>query len=285
MRYQLATLFIALFASFGQTVSAESESGQGRIRASALEEAELAQASLAVAFVESRTEIGSAGSGRTVEDAGSGVLVTPCHIMTARHVLGPKPSGGSEETRSFTVSLPATVDVGGTVSGFSSQKATLAVEGGQRRTRRNALLDDWAFLELQVPVLGNRTVKVFDQTCCTPRALRAALAGFPIDKSDTASPEMWIDPECAVIEKLANRMIAIDCEATSGNSGGPLMVLKEDGWRLAAILTRAPSPGAKGSGVGFEKFAIPVDRFLKRQIAGLEDDCARRLKAGSKSGN
>lgn len=270
-----------LAAALTPGAGAQPDDASGRIRQLELEDAQLAGAAGAVVLVRSFSEIGAAGTGRIVEDAGSGVLVTPCHVLTARHVLGVEESALAPVSRTFSISLSNRAHDGSPAAGFSVLPARLVEQGGQKGARRSALFDDWAILELSSPIAGFAPLPLLPGNCCGARAQRAALAGFPGDLSDPEAPEMWIDPDCAITRKLANRIVVTDCAATSGNSGGPILVLSETGWALAAMLTRAPASPSGGPVRGADNYALPIDRFLKGRIADLAASCEIRLAGPS----
>ena len=271
---QLLLFFLVLCVAAAGTGTAGAQSPQERrVLQSALDDAALATATLSVAFVSSTVAIGGGEDARLIEDAGTGVLVTPCHVMTARHLLGDAVSTLGPVERTFHVMFTSEGAAAPTGKVRSRQSATLVMQGGTKGTRRGTLFDDWAILELAQPVRGIAPLPALNGACCTPGAFRAAVAGFPGDLSSPDTPEMWVDPNCSVTARLANRIVETDCAATSGNSGGPLMVLSAGGWKFGAMITRAPPPDMAGSGAERRSYALPLDRFLKRRIADLSAKC------------
>lgn len=266
--------------AFGLNAGSEIRT-ERRVTLSSLDDKELARAASSVMLVRSEVAIGRNGDARIVSDAGSGILVTPCHVMTARHVLGQESSALAPVTRAFTVSVFRPNERAPMRSASEDQTATLVVSGSDRGMRRSELLNDWAFMELEAPVTDRAPLLPFAGNCCSPKKSRIALAGFPVDLYDPEAPAIWIDPDCRVTERLANRILGTDCAATSGNSGGPLLISTSSGWRLGAILTRALGPGEANPGSGQEKFAIPIDAFLKRRIGLLQESCSRRLESAA----
>jgi len=201
------------------------------------------------------------------QEIGSGVLVAPCLVLTARHVLGEAaPSTGAQRIIEV-VALPtsSTPSAGDSVP----LSATIAVMGGGRAGwRRRGLLDDWALLRIKRTPTWMQPVPLDETDCCRPDGrTRAALVGFAVDHFDPAAPVAWADPDCAVVERLANRIVATNCLATSGNSGGPVLLKRTAGWRVGAVLTRAQAPDAGGRVQAGMNFAIPIDSYLRRMVS------------------
>jgi len=275
VRQILLSILVLFVAAADPGTASPQTPSERRVLQSSLDDPALANAALSVAFVSSTVSIGGEEDARLIEDAGSGVLVTPCHVMTARHLLGDAVSTLGPVERTFHVMF--TTEGAGAPTGKGSQRqlATLVMQGGTKGTRRSSLFDDWAILELSEPVRGIAPLPALSGACCTPGSYRAAIAGFPGDLSSPDAPEMWVDANCAVTARLANRVVETDCAATQGNSGGPVMVLSGDGWKFGAMITRAPPLDAVGSGADRRSYALPLDRFLKRRIADLSAKCER----------
>lgn len=198
-------------------------------------------------------------------ETGSGVLVAPCILLTARHVLGTAPLDRNNN-RSIQVTF-LTPGQGVRRSTVTLGAVVAAAGGGTARWTNRSVNEDWALLELsgvppQVPHVPPDRVD-----CCSPQqALQVALAGFPADHYDPLEPEPWVDPDCRVTERLANRILTTSCIATSGNSGGPLFVESSNGWRVGGILTRASPPDSLGRATRADNFVLPLTGFLRRQI-------------------
>ncbi|MBL8557422.1 MAG: trypsin-like peptidase domain-containing protein [Hyphomonadaceae bacterium] len=216
------------------------------------------------------------------DETGSGVLVDRCLVLTARHVLGPPPGPG-EERRIEVTWRPHLARRDAVSLGWTRRSARIVALGGGRGTRRTDLLDDWALIALDRPIKGIEPTPLDAHDCCAQSTTEPmALLGFPADHFERANPVPWVDPECRVSETLANGIVATSCQATSGNSGGPLLVLRAEGWRVAAVLTRANAPRIGGGVSGDENFAIPIDGFLRRVVAraNLDASCGPWVAPG-----
>lgn len=225
----------------------------------------LALVGQSVVLVRTAFPVAAASDVLDTSETGTGFLVAPCIVMTARHVLG-RPPVTSTVTRSIQVTFFRR-DGGGQIVPVSRTATVRAMGGGSGRWSNQSVNDDWALLELAGVAMDVLPVGPAPDDCCAPRqGRRFALAGFPADHFDPVTPTPWVDPDCRVTERLANRMLATNCVATSGNSGGPLLVLSDQGWRVAGILTRAAPPDALGRARRADNFVLPLNEFLRRQV-------------------
>ncbi|WP_428150851.1 trypsin-like serine peptidase [Brevundimonas sp.] len=237
-----------------------------RVRADALPSSStLREAARAAALVTTTNSIGHGDAVRRVSDIGTGVLISTCHVLTARHVLGdPRLDGETAEQRidirfhTLPISREAT-DPGEAIT----RTAVVAAWG-----RSGRLLDDWALLRLDRPVESITPLGLAEDACCGASGwIENALAGYPADRFDPTAPAVWVDPDCGRLTRLANGVLATRCQATSGNSGGPVLAFQDDAWRIVAILTRAPGPREMRTG---QTYAIPIGARLRRAIADVD---------------
>lgn len=235
----------------------------------------LRQASEAVVLVVAVDSDAETGLVTRAREVGSGVLVAPCLVLTARHVLGDgPPAPGQRREVQVIARSTAAQGSGGAVTTLPATVATLG--GGAQGWLRRGLLDDWALLRIDrqprwmkpVPLDDNDWRRLDGQT-------PAAVVGFVADHFDEGDPVAWADTDCAVVERLPIGVVATSCFATSGNSGGPVLVQRGGGeWRVGGIVTRAQAPDAEGRVRAGENFAIPADAFLRRTIAAARRDGA-----------
>jgi V8-like Glu-specific endopeptidase len=225
-------------------------------------------ASDSVVLVVSTNETGEGEQRRISTEIGTGILVAPCLILTAKHVLGqfqPVPTGAK---RAIEVSFHTARGQSARPSQTSRSASVIAWGGSSGLNRRGTLLDDWAILRFEEPTLSIRPTSLDAINCCRPDGTtKYSLIGFPADKFQLNRQVAWVDPDCRVIERLINQIVATNCVATSGNSGGPVLVLRDGVWRVAAILTRASAPNLQGFVSESDNFAIPIDSFLRNALS------------------
>ena len=233
----------------------------------------LAAAAEAVVLVVARFPLVPGGSMRDPvfgSETGSGVLVTPCVVLTARHVLGAV-STDQRSGRTIQITLFDRSPTGETQAIAREASVRASGSGSASWTNRNTV-EDWSLLELDRAVPTVTPISLWEgDDCCNPRDERqAALIGFPVDKFDALAPSPWVDPACRVTERLANSMLATNCLATSGNSGGPLLVERATKWQAVGILTRGAPPDALGRVRRADNFVLPITRSLRRQINEIQ---------------
>lgn len=224
----------------------------------------LAQAAQAVGFLDAGPpEPGSA------PDGGSAILISDCLALTANHVVEALASG--KKAVMLRLRFPTLTDEKGGMRSFAA-----TVEARPSGLWRDPVSDDWALLRLaEAP--GLPPLEPAPATCCGWQTLPvpAAVAGFPADRFDAAAPVLWIDPACSIQRRLALPVLATDCQATSGNSGGPVLVQSGGGWKLAGMLTRAPPPKRRGLKAGQTTYALVIDGRMASAIRrAKERPCA-----------
>ena len=198
-------------------------------------------------------------------DGGSAILISDCLVLTANHVVEALSSG--KEAAMLRLRFPSLKDDEGRVKTFA---ATL--EERPNGLWRDPVADDWALLRLaETPQLD--PIALAPAKCCDWQKLPvpAAVAGFPADRLDPGAPAAWVDPACSIIRRLPIPVLATNCQATSGNSGGPVLIQSEEGWKLAAMLTRAPPPKRRGFNASQVSYALVVEGRIARAIARAKD--------------
>ena len=175
---------------------------------------------------------------------GTGFLVSPCHVLTAAHVVA-EPEGinadqvvlffaGSgelgpeyKEARSFAALSPARPVVWGESHDFDS---------GSTADRRAAWLkagwDDWALLKLDRCLgdegFGYLKLKPVSTSTLTQDggALATISVGLPADHDND---KLTVDPKCTLLGQIDSTGWQHDCTTLPGNSGGPILAEKPEG--------------------------------------------------------
>ncbi|HVO02475.1 MAG TPA: tetratricopeptide repeat protein [Candidatus Cybelea sp.] len=173
-------------------------------------------------------------------EAGTGFLVSPCHVMTAYHVVAGKEKLKSSDTAVFYVGEGSIGPdyVGGKEYALSTKAHPLVwgdfVDGesdniSQRvKSIRNDGWQDWVLLKLDRcfgdPENGYGYLKLkpfstreLTRSGATPSALAV---GLPKDRDDQMLTE---DPSCRVLGQMSASGWQHDCMILPGNSGGPVM--------------------------------------------------------------
>ncbi len=185
---------------------------------------------------------------------GTGFLVSPCHVLTAAHVVAEADgisadqvmlffAGSGElgpeykEAHSFGALSPARPLVWGESHDFDT---------GSTADRRDAWLkagwDDWALLKLDrcLGEDGFDYLKLLPVTTADftrqGGAAAAISAGLPADHDND---NLTVDPACTLLGQIDSTGWQHDCTTMPGNSGGPILAAKpepgEDWPRVLAI--------------------------------------------------
>ncbi|WP_374653365.1 tetratricopeptide repeat protein [Dongia sp.] len=233
---------------------------------------------------------------------GTGFLVSPCHVLTAAHVVA-EPEGISadqvmlffagsgemgpeyKEARSFAALSPARPVVWGESHDFDS---------GSTADRRAAWLkagwDDWALLKLD-NCLGDegfgylKLLPVTTSQWVQNGGGRPAVSvGLPADHDND---RLTVDPKCTLLGQVDSTGWQHDCTTLPGNSGGPILAAKpepgEDWPRVLAITVIGKNehweefkPQIVDAGapdyLDLLPTAVPVSAFLPRIAPYLPKD-------------
>jgi tetratricopeptide (TPR) repeat protein len=175
---------------------------------------------------------------------GTGFLVSPCHVLTAAHVVA-GPDGIStdqvmlfftgtgelgpeyKEAHSFGALSPARPVVWGDAESFD--KGSTA---DRREAWHKAGWDDWALLKLD-RCLGDEGygyLKLLPMTTSefiqSGGARSVTSAGLPADHNNDT---LTIDPACTMLGQVDSTGWQHDCTTMPGNSGGPILAAKSEG--------------------------------------------------------
>jgi tetratricopeptide (TPR) repeat protein/V8-like Glu-specific endopeptidase len=178
-------------------------------------------------------------------EAGTGFLVSPCHVMTAYHVVAGKRKITASDTATFYVGEG---DVGPAYSGGRRYEASAiahpVVWGGfidgesDNITQRVKAVqsngwNDWVLLKLD-RCLGDAqngwgylkfdpiATREITRAGETPEAMAV---GLPKDKDEENLTE---DPSCRLVGQMYESGWQHDCLTLPGNSGGPILQRKPD---------------------------------------------------------
>ena len=191
---------------------------------------------------------------------GTAILVSPCHVLTAHHIAfggGRRPG----DPVSFAFGPPRDGEP------FGERVRAFAVIWGNRDQHVH---EDWALLRLD-PCIGERVdwwppvSMSVEEVATLPDGVM--LAGFPGDR-DTDS--VSVDPSCRVVGSDLRLPPAWlhDCATRSGDSGGALFRIDENG--RPALLGVVHAEGRRRPDIlpvwtpAHSNFAVPVANFIDR---------------------
>ena len=174
------------------------------------------------------------------------VMVGPAWAATAAHCLWNKRLGRVVPVGS--VHLLFGYDAGGFTrhavpDGMRFAPGADAAAGGPRGTDLVLLHVSPAVLEFVPPVRG-----------AVPPGTPLQMAGFGQDRAE----RLVVDPGCRALGMVSDGagapLLRHDCSGTRGSSGGPVLVMTGEGWRLAGVQV--------GAGLGAGGVAVPGSVIL-----------------------
>jgi|AraplaMF_Col_mMF_1032025.scaffolds.fasta_scaffold00104_50 tetratricopeptide (TPR) repeat protein/V8-like Glu-specific endopeptidase len=214
-------------------------------------------------------------------EAGTGFLVSPCHVMTAYHVVAGKGKIGDSDTatfyvgegdigpaynggRRYAVSAIAHPLVWGNFIDGESDNVTQRVKAVQSNG-----WNDWVLLKLD-RCLGDAEngwgYLKFDPIATreltrTGETLEAMAVGLPKDKDEENLTE---DPSCRIVGQMYESGWQHDCLTLPGNSGGPILERK-------AQAAGTPTGDASGNASWPRVLGITVSLIL---LDGMDQEAA-----------
>ncbi len=146
----------------------------------------------------------------------------------------------------------------------------------ERQGQAENLLNDWALIELQEPIgalLGYFSLEVTtteqqyrEQQIFSP----IALAGYRRDTREALS----LDQQCTLVPTpatLPKDFLSNNCHGLSGDSGGPILIHKNQQWHLAGL-----HAGRHLSSTGTLSLGIPTRKFYDQLLALLSQTSFKR---------
>lgn len=202
---------------------------------------------------------------------GTGFLVTPCHLLTAAHVL----ARGDSPAR---VNMPARFVPSSGERAFAFNRdqiygRVVAIDDAYRPGSAGSMADpanvarDWALIELEQAVAGVEPFKMLYPGANLAPDARLHAVGYA---SSPAMTYLYAHENCRLRDSshgqaFAGRMLIADCAVRPGMSGGPLLYEVPGGQLLTAgIVVERIQSGDRVLAV-----AVPVPAFAPHITAAM----------------
>ena len=210
------------------------------------------------------------GQGQPVKLA-TGFLISPCHVLTAAHVLAQVGKSAQIGTAvRFVPSAGLASPLGGRVVAtnpdFVMREVPVALD-------LNSKSQDWGLIELDHPVDGIKPLKLLYPGSPVPGKATFSIAGYPMTGQ---RPRLDVQEHCVNRSRFhgsmeVNGVVLLDCAVRPGMSGGPLLVDGNGDLVAAGIVVERFEVGQKVLGV-----AIPIKAFAETIEAQMRssDICA-----------
>jgi V8-like Glu-specific endopeptidase len=218
------------------------------------------------------------GEMERVRALGTGFLVTPCHVLTAAHVLA---RGDSPASLNMPVRfVPSSGERAFALNRHQVYGRVVAIDAGYRAGASGSMTDpsqvgrDWALIELESPAPGVEPFKMlYPGAPLPPDAVLHAL-GYA---SSPAMTYLYAHEHCKLRASthgplFSGRMIIADCAVRPGMSGGPLLLESASGQLITAgIVVERIEMGER-----ILAAAVPIQAFAKQvtPILRASNTCA-----------
>lgn len=208
-----------------------------------------------------------AGEGERLRSIGSGFLASPCHVLTAAHVLtreGQRPQLGMTARfvpaqGNYVVGI-AERALPGTVVAAGEDFIAKSTNPGRPDLRN--VTGDWALIELDRPVTDIPPFKLLHPDA--PQAESVSAVGFPLNRRTML---IHAHEGCAIRSGYHDArqllgLLVVDCAVREGMSGGPLLIDAGGQLIAAGIIVERVEIGAKAERIA--SLAVPISRIAER---------------------